>query len=682
MPQRNVVLDVGSGADTPAAIGSMKIARYYPGPAANTWIFDSWKTYTLKTPARSVPSEVGEYYWFATIDPKGTPMLAQIPAGVGDILYKDLVPLDPESMDPMAHPTPAWAAAMAEAIVDAAVVGDDLVIEHMDGSTDNVGNVRGPTGATGATGPTGAPGGSDSGFATFVAGPSLTATAVTAKADSRIKTAKTDPYAIQRIDRQASSKARAGGGAAAINYADATELTKDWTDLSGWAASSNAQVASNRLYSVNGTSPAGVLKGFPVAANERAHITTILHWKAGGGSSVPIYFGLDFDTADHAPVTNSPWSVLIGLNGSGVITQYVGGSAAGASPAPIATAGAMTIGSSPSVDTDFAVSIDVNDYYISFSIRKVGVADNFYTFYLRRSLITDAGKGINNIVAYVVDPRGTSGHSVGPVAAVKSSQPTRSKTIASQTVEGVEHRHVVDAAFPGADAWRYALPANYDPRKPSPLVLYMHQSLTGTQHTAWSETRMQPVSDALGDAGYIVAAAADFGDRWGNQASLDNYLALYNFLRDRYNVGPLYLLGISMGGLPALNALAQRKFPTPAAAAFVGGVCDLDVLYANATYTAAIKTAFGVAADGSDYDAKTAGFNPIDREGWELRGVPARFYTSTGDSTVPKGTNCDPMAAKILPFAPEANVVLGSGGHLDASQFQASDLLAFFESYR
>ena len=409
---------------------------------------------------------------------------------------------------------------------------------------------------------------------------------------------------------------------------------------------------------LSGSGAAQVWVPFTLQAGERAHISTLIYWKSA--SANPVYFGLD-SGATPTVADTSTTGIFIGVSGTKARGSFIGASAG------VTATDEVVIGSDPTTDTTYHVTIDIDDNWISFSSKPVGSTTQFHTFKVPR------------VATYNINPyiRGT--HLIGPVVAIKTLQPARTKTLASQTVEAVEHRHIVTRSSAG-DPWRIQIPKDYDPRRPSPVVLFMHQSLTGTADTPYSESRARPVSAALGDAGYIVASAYDGGDRWGNSASMDNYRQLYEYVRNNFATGPLFLLGVSMGFLPVLNSLVYRKLPTPAAVASIGGVSDLDTLYTG-SYAAGIRAAYGIASDSSDYEAKTAGYNPMDRGGSEFRGVPMRFYTSTGDTAVPKASNPDAMSAKVSPYTPEASVILGSGAHLDASQYQPSDLLSFFGRY-
>lgn len=113
MAVRNVVLKTGEGPDAPAVTGEIRIRRYFPGAKEDgTYIHATDKRVALTYPASSVELETGIYYTFTPVRPLGKQILALIPSGSGDLLFKDLVPLDPSSLEPSASPEPAWFAAL------------------------------------------------------------------------------------------------------------------------------------------------------------------------------------------------------------------------------------------------------------------------------------------------------------------------------------------------------------------------------------------------------------------------------------------------------------------------------------------------------------------------------------------------------------------------------------------
>lgn len=87
-----------------------------------------------------------------------------LPAGPGPFDISELVVVDPSTNLP--DPGTSLAQAFYDSIValrsgmviNGGVVGDDLILTHVDGSTTNAGNVRGPKGDQGERGPQGADG--------------------------------------------------------------------------------------------------------------------------------------------------------------------------------------------------------------------------------------------------------------------------------------------------------------------------------------------------------------------------------------------------------------------------------------------------------------------------------------------------------------------------------------------
>lgn len=142
MATRNVVIDTGSGPDVQATGGHVLVSRYVPGPSGDTYIHATPEKVLITNPPSSIPVEVGVIYRFDPRSPSGVAKTSLIPAGAGDILYKDLAQL--------AELPIADAALLIDALVDANVVGDDLHVEHYDGTITNAGNVRGVAGGTDA----------------------------------------------------------------------------------------------------------------------------------------------------------------------------------------------------------------------------------------------------------------------------------------------------------------------------------------------------------------------------------------------------------------------------------------------------------------------------------------------------------------------------------------------------
>lgn len=243
------------------------------------------------------------------------------------------------------------------------------------------------------------------------------------------------------------------------------------------------------------------------------------------------------------------------------------------------------------------------------------------------------------------------------------------------------------------NGWYLSVPGNYDPRVPSPLVTFCHQSFasSGAGGSApWSEARWANVLAALNAAGYIVVSS-DNGpaltsggtqDKYGNQACLDDYYALIKWTRQRFNTGMTFLLGASMGAYPMFNMLHRRELGGFGAAAAISGGFDLSLALKSSTYRVPVMAAYGASSD-ADYRAKTLAFDPRRQPGWKFRGVPVRLYSGAADTLAPADVAVAPIVNKLGPYSPEVGVVSVPGAaHLADTLYQGADLVAFFDKYR
>lgn len=219
------------------------------------------------------------------------------------------------------------------------------------------------------------------------------------------------------------------------------------------------------------------------------------------------------------------------------------------------------------------------------------------------------------------------------------------------------------------------LPDSYTP--PIPLVVYHHGS--GEKEDAiYTDFRKTTIIDALLAAGYAVVGSNASGNNWGNRAGQNDYVQLIRFLKSAIGVSRVVFLSQSMGGFTGLTLASKIQVQIKGWAG-IYPACNLDAMYALPDYTAAIKTAYATAADGSNYDIKTAGHNPVDLDGTLFTGLPMRFYASYDDTITPRASHTDIMQPIVSPYASESVIVPCTGDHGDASHFLPSDLVAFFD---
>jgi hypothetical protein len=235
----------------------------------------------------------------------------------------------------------------------------------------------------------------------------------------------------------------------------------------------------------------------------------------------------------------------------------------------------------------------------------------------------------------------------------------------------------------GSDNWYLMVPPSYTTGAPK-LVMYHHGhaaagSAIFTDSLTWTSIQ------ALQTAGYWICSTDLSGDHWGRPASVTAASDLLTLLTGRESFSKVLFWGISMGGLSSLNSLADSRF-----SGLIAGwhgtypACNLSTIFdANSgTFAPNIRTAYGIASDGSDYASKTAGSDPLTLAASAFPAILYRFVASPDDTVIPKADNTDPMRTLLLgrsPAPPEVSLRAHTGDHGDASAFDTSDMVSFFD---
>ena len=238
--------------------------------------------------------------------------------------------------------------------------------------------------------------------------------------------------------------------------------------------------------------------------------------------------------------------------------------------------------------------------------------------------------------------------------------------------------YVESIVSPGVSAQSSTVlvPSTYNASNGAPLVIYHHGVGEGGDAITADALKLATVQE-LTIAGYIVAGSAAYGENLGNSNSLTAYVDLYTYVTETYNVTRTVAWSQSMGGMSGLLSISDGSIP------YVGWlgtypVCDLRWMYDNG-YSTEIKTAYGIASDGSDYATETSGHDPLLLLGTEFDDLRMRFYASASDSVVSKEHNSDEMAVLVTDHAVEHVVVVCTGNHGDTSHFQSEDYISFFD---
>jgi acetyl esterase/lipase len=438
-----------------------------------------------------------------------------------------------------------------------------------------------------------------------------------------------------------------------------TIFTEAWASASAnWAQGANpCQVSGGALFAgATQGGGSGQNHSFAMAANENLRAVfalTIPAGSAGGG----VIIGVSKDAAGAAPAAAG--ANAFGLYTSGGVVGTLLSMDSGATTA--LTGQAVTAGS-------YIVTVTVDQTYISVVACKTDGTNELYCRRLR------AGFAVNNLYLFNSDARALTGQSVGLCSARKGLQ-----TIAPRTFsEGAAK--TIHWSGDGTQSWMVFLPAAYDSRKPTPVVMCFHGN--GTDETAFiSNGNYSALQRACVNAGYIVLSCALNASKttWGNAASTDAYYAAYKFLRDNYAIGPVAMFANSMGGIESLNALAANKIPGVVAWVGTSATTNLAENYANALFTGVITSAYGIS--GGNYATQTAGKDPNLLPEYSFRQLPMLFITPTDDVSVTPSANALALIPKMQGVCPVVTSTLTTGGHSFAISPFLSQITAFFDAY-
>lgn len=172
-----------------------------------------------------------------------------------------------------------------------------------------------------------------------------------------------------------------------------------------------------------------------------------------------------------------------------------------------------------------------------------------------------------------------------------------------------------------------------------------------------------PEYASLANDGIIWARCNFEGDHYGSPKAMQDVGNVYTQACKLAPIGGVMLLGNSMGGMGALNALLTGVVPGVLGMYLTDPVCNLWDRY-NSTRQGLIQTAYGIASNGSDYSTKTAGYDPMLRHWTDFRGTPVYCIASTGDDLVPIATNAQMLYdtfSQHLDFTLDVHTTAGHG---------------------
>ena len=499
----------------------------------------------------------------------------------------------------------------------------------------------------------------DTAIAAAINGNGATKTALNGAYVTPATTAQTEGLLRQDALKASHDRGRSAG-LAVVASQDSEQFVEQWANHTAWAhgTNPNLQVVGGKAYRQSGgTGPAG--KTFPITSGERVRMVATIQVAAAGSGAGWVFVGLSSDAAGAVPTAANMRA--IGINPATNEPTAWNGAAVNLSTTPLAAG-------------TYYVTVTSGPLWVSFTLSN---ADRSVEY---RYQI--AAAAFNNICLWVYDTRNELGSGIGKLG-IKRTHATITPPTGVET--GPSSYYGTSGSGTGANKLRVVMPAGYDSRKGAPLALYFH-GLGGDALEPYTAVGKE-FERALTNAGYIFAASDGFNiNSFGHINSQNEYVKAYQSIRDNYNINGVVLVGASMGTLAALNIVAKRLIPGVAAMAFSYPLTSLQWAWDSPNnWKLSIRANFGMTApDDSDYAVKTAGADPMLRDGKEFSGIPMKFWHSAADTVVNKAANSDAFVAKVLPYVPEATVVTTTGEHGSSSNFTTTEnnaLVAFLNKY-
>lgn len=165
-------------------------------------------------------------------------------------------------------------------------------------------------------------------------------------------------------------------------------------------------------------------------------------------------------------------------------------------------------------------------------------------------------------------------------------------------------------------------------------ILYCHgYGGTALECRDAASQNMWTIVEALVNAGFPVLSC-DFGDNvWGNSTAVARVSTAKTYLQSTLGAkaGKIALVGQSMGHLTAMNWAAANLSSTACVVSSMG-VCDLNNIFGNSSYTSSINAAYGGAYSNGTYGAT---YNPAVNTATKFAGLKWLGHQGASDTTCP-----------------------------------------------
>lgn len=184
---------------------------------------------------------------------------------------------------------------------------------------------------------------------------------------------------------------------------------------------------------------------------------------------------------------------------------------------------------------------------------------------------------------------------------------------------------------------------------------------------------MWTIMEAIANAGFPVLSCDFGGGIWGNSTAIARVGTAKTYLQGTLGAksGAIAFVGQSMGHLTAMNWVAANLSSTACVVSSMG-VCDLNDIHGNATYTASINAAYGGTYSNGTYGAT---YNPTIDTATKYSGLKWLSYRGASD-TVASPSIASTLATAIGGTA-TSNTVTGSHDWATVGNYPVQTIVDF-----
>lgn len=256
--------------------------------------------------------------------------------------------------------------------------------------------------------------------------------------------------------------------------------------------------------------------------------------------------------------------------------------------------------------------------------------------------------------------------------------PDEVSRLAKTTAAGTAYTEITVSPYGSGDTALVCVPGALADGAASVVVLCAHGH-SGSEATI-NSAMMTPTRNNALDRGWVVASSYAHGNAWANPAALADYRRVWDWINDTWPVGDTLLHGQSMGALTTANLYSRDSIPKVRGMVGIDGAYNLASAFANTNYKPSIRTAYGIAADGSDYDTKTAGHDAVLLPPGTFAGKRLFLSSSNFDTAIPKATNTDLFVSNLGTSPALIDSRLGNGEHVTSGNYYGTAATEFFEA--